>query len=316
MFFAREEALILGALVLLYCIANIYFGNVKFSELVTLFIFYSVWSAATFFYLHWTGYSISINKFPPLIQGIYIRLISPSPLFMLVILAGSIAGFVAAWFIGKRFKENHYFWNVFEFTSIVILILPLGYQLLSDNERVGLDVYLFSPRYFLHYVTVVLLLILLTGYIKVNIRNGIWLGFMTIGVGVIIMVNTLAPNGFLNAYMRFNHLAKLAQPIWSLKENLDPHNSHLLADYSTHQAFFNFEHVYAYNRLPASLVDGNRRYYPKNLPFLLSLMSEDIDYVVVSRTSLDDINSLMTETSIQGLVIFENEQFIGMEILR
>lgn len=316
MFLAREEAIILGGVVLLYGLARLSSGRMKLREVLMLSVSYGFWVVATFAYLSWAGYSVSINRLPPLLLYIYERLLNPSPLLILVIVSGVGVGVVIAWFTWKQLRGKPLLRDAIELLAIGIVFIPLGYQLLGENERIGVDLYLFSPRYFLHYTAFILLIVLLAGHLRIASRAGIWIRLMALGIAAFIIVNTLAPDGFLKSYVRFNHEARLAQVVWTFKKDLDPVNSNLLVDYSTHQAFYDFEHVFAYNRLPWSLASGKRRYYPENRSFLKELITGKIDYVVISRASLDDINSLLKETSTQGQVVFENEQYIGLEILR
>lgn len=316
LFLAREEAVILGGVVLLYGLACLYSGRMKFREFLILSASYGFWVAATFAYLSWAGYSVSVNRLPSLLLNVYERLLNPSPLLILVIVSGVVAGVVIAWFLWKRLREKPHFQWIMDVFAIGIVFIPLEYQLMSENEQIGLNLYLFSPRYFLHYTAFILFIVVMAGHLKIALRAGTWVRLMTLGIAAFILVNTLAPDGYLRSYVRFDRAARLAQVVWSFKKDLDPVISNLLVDYSTHQAFYDFEHVYAYNRLPWSLASGKRRYYPENQSFLKELITGQIDYVVISRMSLDDINSLLAETSTQGKVVFENEQYIGLEISR
>jgi hypothetical protein len=315
-FLAREEAIILGGAVLLYGLACLYSGRMKFRGLLMLSASYGFWVAATLAYLLWAGYSVSVNRLPPLLLNIYERLLNPSPLLILMIVSGAVAGVFIAWFSWKPLRGKPLFQGVIEVFAIGIVFIPLGYQLMSENEPISLNLYLFSPRYFLHYTAFILFIVVMAGHLKIALRAGTWMCLMVLGVAGFILVNVLAPDGFLRSYALFDRAASLARVVWSFKKDLDPVNSSLLVDYSTHQAFYDFEHVFAYNRLPWSLASGKRRYYPENRSFLKELITGQIDYVVISRASLDDINSLLTETSTQGQVVFENEQYIGLEILR
>jgi hypothetical protein len=316
MFLAREEAIILGGVVLLFGLARLFSHKIKFKELLILSASYCLWVAGTIVYLSGTGYSVITKWLPPLLLKMYFRLLDPSPLLIIVIASGAVAGGVIVWFSWRNLRELPLFQGMIELLAIGTVFIPLGYQLLDENWQIGQDPYLFSPRYFLHYTALILFIVVMAGHLKITPRAGMWARFMMLGFAAFILNNTLAPDGFLKSYTQFNHAARPARVIWSFKGDLDPVNSSLLVDYSTHQAFYGFEHIYAYNRLPWSLASGRQRYYPENRSFLEVLITGQIDYVVISHTSLDDINSLLTETSTQVQVVFENEQYIGLEILR
>jgi hypothetical protein len=154
------------------------------------------------------------------------------------------------------------------------------------------------------------------GHIKPSHNERTWLGLAAIAVTTIMVLNTVSPHGVLNTYMKFNNAVQNADGIWSIKKNLDPYETNVLVDYATYQAFYNIENTYVYNRLSWATVGGMKRFYPANKDILLSLIDQQINYIIISRASINDINSILAGSSVQRKVVFENEQFIGMEIIR
>ena len=82
-----------------------------------------------------------------------------------------------------------------------------------------------------------------------------------------------------------------------------------MCDYGTYQAFFDYEHVYVYNRLPSHMVaERTDPRYPENLPVLRELIRQ-VEYVAIARNSEEDIRALLAETDIAYRAIGGNERY-------
>jgi hypothetical protein len=88
-----------------------------------------------------------------------------------------------------------------------------------------------------------------------------------------------------------------ARLVWDVRKSLDPRATEVLVDLDVHQAFWNFEHVYAFNRLPAHLVSGNLR-YPENAPQVESLLRDRINYVLVASRNILEIRRLAASAGV------------------
>ena len=106
-----------------------------------------------------------------------------------------------------------------------------------------------------------------------------------------------------SAFQRFKQyqVAQTATvPVWTLSRSIDAMNIGVLCDYETSQAFYDFDRLYVYRRLPCYLAAGQARYYPANAGLLRSLLTNEIDYVVVSNGSLPAITKLTKEAGLDA----------------
>jgi len=87
-----------------------------------------------------------------------------------------------------------------------------------------------------------------------------------------------------------------------------------LTDENTYQAFYNYEHVTVYTRLPWSLAH-EKRFFPENLPFLLPLLPK-MEYIVTSRASDQDIQTLLVTDNIRSTTVAQNEMYTVLKIIR
>lgn len=317
LFLAREEAIILGAVVVLYGILkNIRRPIHKPLNLILPGIFYGIWVTGTAVFMRWAGYSIVTRKLPPQILGFYEGLINHSPSLIIKLVIACVVGLAILWFVWNKFKDNHLFQGILDILVVGSALIPISYQLILDHKPFPLVSYFFSPRYYLHYIVSMLFIFMIASQIKIKFSGRLWQIFMVIGGAMIVFIQVLAPGGFRSTYSKFKKAASPAKIIWSFKEGLDPYASNLLVDYNTHQAFYNFENVFAYERLPWSILSGNRRFYPTNRSALQTLVSERIDYIIVARSSMRDTNAILSESSVQGKVVFKNNKFIVLEIIR
>lgn len=101
-----------------------------------------------------------------------------------------------------------------------------------------------------------------------------------------------------------------AKLVWEFKTNHDRYKTNVLLDYATYQAFYDFNKVIVYNRLPSTMVLPDDRFMPKSIPFLIPLLQERMEYAVISRESKPTVEHL---ASLAGLPISEvaaNDDYI------
>ena len=97
------------------------------------------------------------------------------------------------------------------------------------------------------------------------------------GVFVLLMLATTAitlPPQLAN----WGENAIQAGLVWEFKSGHDPYQTRLLVDFSTYQAFYNFEHVMVYNRLPVWMVYPNlmERFYPQNREMAARMIAKEL----------------------------------------
>ncbi len=106
-----------------------------------------------------------------------------------------------------------------------------------------------------------------------------------------------------------------ARLVWDFVNSHDRYETDVLADYDTYQAFYNFDRVLVFNRLPLWDTLPEKRYYPENRPALVRLVRERLEYVVIARHSLEEISSVLEEAGVQARTLAENETYTILRLL-
>ena len=116
---------------------------------------------------------------------------------------------------------------------------------------------------------------------------------------------------YINTYEENSEYASL---VFQFADRIDSNTSYLLCDYQTYQAFYDYERVYVYNRLPWYVIKGASRYYPRNEDALARLLEEKIEYIVVSQQSLENIMALLISTGQEPIEIIQNERYSALRL--
>ena len=101
-----------------------------------------------------------------------------------------------------------------------------------------------------------------------------------------------------------------AQLVRDFTATHDRYTTRVLLDYDTYQAFYNFDQVLVYNRLPVWDALPENRYYPQNTSALVAKIQSGMDYAVISRESLKDITYLSQLSSVPASEIASNERYV------
>jgi hypothetical protein len=129
-------------------------------------------------------------------------------------------------------------------------------------------------------------------------------------------INIIAPSGILKSYAAYQNQLRSANDVWGIRKVTDKYKSWILVDYSTHQAFYDYQHVYAYNRLPWDVTPGVARYYPANRQIVQSIVEKDIEYIVVSKESYSLVSEFLSQGGLVGVKLFENDEFVAVHVIR
>ena len=135
------------------------------------------------------------------------------------------------------------------------------------------------------------------------------------GVFVLLMLATTAitlPPQLAN----WGENAIQAGLVWEFKSGHDPYQTRLLVDFSTYQAFYNFEHVMVYNRLPVWMVYPNlmERFYPQNREMAARMIAKGIDYAVIARASQENVRELAHMAGRQLVEIAANREYLVFQL--
>jgi hypothetical protein len=104
-----------------------------------------------------------------------------------------------------------------------------------------------------------------------------------------------------------------ARLVWEFKAGMDPYQANLLLDYDTYQAFYDFENIAVYNRLPLWMVEPEERFYPDNKDFLARLIRDRMQYAVISQESLANLRELAVMAGLPVGVVAANQRYVVLQ---
>jgi hypothetical protein len=272
----REEAMILTFGVLLYTAAKEYSQSKKLYLAKIFTVNWLVWVGLVFLYYGWTGYAF-INYVSHL-QGITRGKFIPAGIGFVLLFA---LIYLCLFIIKKR--NQQLFSSLFMLLTYSLIFIPvfMAFFPLFSFSNLGYFFILFheSPRFNILFITFLVFLVLVWDLFLRN-RGEIVLKSIT----VIIMGYFIFTTGQAT-YARFRKYAaggKQAEIVFSIRENTDKYKTGILCDYNTYQAFYDYENVFCFNRLPSYMISGADRYYPDNIEVLKQLIKEKVDYVVLA----------------------------------
>ncbi len=313
MFLAREEALVLGPLLILYRMAS----NRQRQEplcagVVALAVSWGAWTAIAAAYWSWAGYErTAVNILPDLTT------VSRAWVVLSALLAGwaLLLIFLMVRDLLRR-PVN------LPTLAFLILLLPLWREFLwhkRDQDLQGMaTALLYDPRWML-LVCGLLLVALVRWQTGLSPRGRtVLLGGLTALLP--LMVGLHFADEDAPYWEARTHLAKVPQTalIFAFRQQLDPTQTHILCDYTTHQAFYDFEYLYVYERLPAYLIPNQERLYPANIETLTRLLREEIEYIIISRQERAAIDDLIARAGIAARVhpLAANDLYVILAVAR
>jgi hypothetical protein len=275
LFLIREEAMIFAFGALLYTAAKEYTQSKKFLLARIFTINWLVWVGILFLYYGWTGYAFF--NYVGALQGRTKGKFIPIGI-ALIFLFGLL--YFGLFIIKKR--NQRVFFSLLMLSTYSLIFIPvfmgfLPYFSLSNLEFFIIMVHQ-GPRFYFVYITVLVFLVLLWDLFLRNRKKIVLKWITAIIMGYFIVSTSQA------AYSKFRKFAAEREPaeiIFSIKENTDKYETGILCDYNTYQAFYDYENVFCYNRLPSYMISGPDRYYPTNFNSLEQIIKEKIDYVVL-----------------------------------
>ena len=101
-----------------------------------------------------------------------------------------------------------------------------------------------------------------------------------------------------------------ARLVWDFVDQHDRYQTSLLLDYATYQAFYNFDQVIVYNRLPLWDTVPEKRYYPQNKPAVALQIKKGIQYAVIARESLPNVLELAEIAGVPASEYASNDRYI------
>jgi hypothetical protein len=107
-----------------------------------------------------------------------------------------------------------------------------------------------------------------------------------------------------------------AQLVWNFKHGHDRYRTRLLVDFPTLQAFYDYETVVVYNRLPVWMVYPNleERFYPQDKELAARAIAGGLEYAVIARESLENVRELAHMAGRELVEVESNERYMILQI--
>ena len=315
LFVVREEGLLLSATVIVYYIMCETRSRARLSASLILIAMWLGWLGIILSYFIWAGYpvSTSFNPLTSLLRGVNQTIVVG------LLGLGGVVAVLFTWL--KRYGRTPLTaWSIMAYCTI---FGTLGWQFvrhqgdkfrsmsLPDAASSMLADFVASPRFALHVVAILLLAILLwDGVPRMRFRRGLAAG-ASASIALFVAIHSQSTVDTIRAYSAQRaHTA----PVFDLRHEIDPTQTHLLVDYATYQAFYDHENVYVYNRLPWYLVPSDDRYHPANLPVLQTLVSTQVAWIVIAKESTTSIQEVLSLAQVTPIDVVENEHYTLMKL--
>jgi hypothetical protein len=103
-----------------------------------------------------------------------------------------------------------------------------------------------------------------------------------------------------------------ARLVWDFKHTHDRYRTRLLVDFPVLQAFYDYETVVVYNRVPVWMVYPNleERFYPQNKELAARAIAGGLEYAVIARESLENVRELAQMAGRELVEVQGNERYI------
>ena len=286
MFLLREEALVLAIPLILFYVANEWASGrrVRRSHLAWFAACWLVWALIIAGYYFWTGFELQPPEYDNLL--LYASQIGIVPLASL---AAALGVAVVHY---RRALWRRLSWLSLGLFAAPLLIefaeLRLPYRTLLQVPETLLS----EPRWHLLFI-LVLGALLYSGRRAESLRlRNMLVSAAVVALSLAVSLCFVGRSAPLSEYRVYRARADEARVVFALRQRTSPATTSILTDYETHQAFYDYEHVYVYQRLPWHLVQGRDDKYPGNKPRLLRLMSEEVEFIVVGSSNKQTIQEL------------------------
>jgi hypothetical protein len=297
-FLAREEALVYGPVVIAFNYVRTADKKKRHLSTAALGAIWMIALAITAWYFDWTGYAVK----PDVNRDEFIRL-TPG-MGLLILAVGLVMGTI--FIVATRKRERFPAWT--QILAYGAVFVPLGVQTFSDARRLLERGYsrhevfervLLSPQMNTYLIVPLWIFLIVLWHSISQHRLRVWFN-LSLALLLVFCIRTdfhyIPPR-----YDQYVQAARAAEIVFATRQSTDRTSTHILTDYVTYQAFYDYEHALAYNRLPTDLLKGEQRYYPKNVETVKTLLAEETEYVVISESSERTMDPLLAELAITPL---------------
>jgi hypothetical protein len=303
---SREEALLLGAALVLSSAVMSNSSHRERSRFISLFTVWLIWAAASFIYFDWANYELR----QPLFSANW-------KIFFFLFLIACLSLFFHLWKkdvvlgVKRQTLAPFAYATVFVPLAFGLLLKHKGYfddSFINSLDAIAKSLIL-SPRYYLHVAAFSIFLLIFWCYIRNKaVRGVVLVAVLAVCVGSLATQVALLSEKYVRTFS-----SSSSEIVHDVRQITDKYKTVVLTDYSAHQAFFDYQNVFIYQRLPWYKVQGRERFYPspETTSTLLELIRKSVEYVVISKTSVEDIEKLFLESGIEWpSVLAENDRFI------
>ncbi len=267
-------------------------------------------------FMRWGGYTRVDNNFNPLT---YLQLILSQYLVFILV----FAVLLGLWLWFSRKKNRKQFRNIIYLLCYSVAIGMAGFQWLRDTfgwfdvqsqeavtssyELLIMAVADYSTALVFYFL--ILLVVILWEFTRDASRRLL----ITVYSLLIVFSMVITLNHYPAKVMGWRENVISARLVWDFTAAHDRYDTRVMLDYDTYQAFYNYDKVIVYNRLPVWDAHPENRFYPKNKDSLVKQIQSGIEYAVISRESLADILELASAAGVLANEIASNQRYIILE---
>ena len=272
LFLIREEALFFGGVIILYIIFSLR-GKELRERIRPFVVSWLMWAAVTATYFWWAGFARqSDGSFTSRFGGV-----------------GLVVCVIGLSILASAFRKKFNLEKIVYF-PLLIGLLPIVWVFIAERQtwslRYIVGPLLYDARWSLLWVFILALIFILWQTVS-PIRRWRFLCVYGTASIVIIVFNFLPLINSVLSIVRADRLKAIdAAVVFQMRDRTRPGSSFILTDDTTHKAFPDFEHVFAYEALPAYMITSSQRYYPENRALLSRLLKEKIEYIVISNANV------------------------------
>lgn len=314
----REEGIFLGAILIGLNFIRMQ-GHRDRNFQTLLFLLIDIGALLAFLaFMRWGGYTRVDDLFNPLS---FLRLLLRDYLIILSVFAVLLG--ILLWFAWK--KNQKQFYSMIYVLGYAMAIVLAGFQWLRDTfgwyeiqrpatPASSYDILLMAVADYstaLVFYFLILLVVILWDFARGTGRKLIVAGYSVLIVISIAITLTYYPPKI----MGWRENLAPARLVWDFVDTHDRLDTKVLLDYDTYQAFYNYDQVIVYNRLPLWDTLPENRYYPQNSDALVKQIQAGMDYAVIDRESLDTILEISKKAGISTSEVASNDRYIILKFI-
>lgn len=323
LFLVREEALVFAAFFIIYYFFRYYILEAERpGYVVALAVNWLVWAGIVFVFMKWSGYGLTdknIVRWDLLSSWLY-----RNWAYLLAVFAAiCISGFRLYQYLRPR-KDGLYIKILNDLMFVGALSLPI---IFGSWKKMAAPKRFYQVLYFQRFslifpIMLLIILMIVYSYLRSEKQKKWYTASIAALTGFMLLFNFLpVSEAAVTNWHQVNSKIGDAQLVWDLKSKTDKYNTVVLADQPTVEAFYDFEHI---NIFPCSapndfnLVQRDEpiRCYPGNEKYLVNLIKDKVEYIVVTKNSLPLVSNLMLQAQVKALESKTNDTYAWIRLAK